>query len=221
MMERPSPVDTQEVMADMINQKPERQYQEMLDAATYRLQHIDLKAAAEKSGLSFGRRIAIPTFGEQITLDPATFLSDPPIDMWHHLVILQYLETADDSMPSDTWIGMAELREGGLARGASFDREIDVLIADRLGIHPPEAIRQACGRLGGLIREDTRADLCADFSFMPRFPLRLNLWFADDEFPACGKVLVNDGVKHRLGTEAIGTISTFLVRKLCDSMEHA
>ena len=32
---------------------------------------------------------------------------------------------------------------------------------------------------------------------------------------------VNDGVKHCLGTEAIGTISTFLVRKLCDSMEHA
>ena len=55
---------------------------------------------------------------------------------------------------------------------------------------------------------------------MPRFPLRLNLWLADEEFPASGKVLVNDGVKHCLGTEATGTIGMLLIQKVCDEIER-
>jgi hypothetical protein len=39
--------------------------------------------------------------------------------------------------------------------------------------------------------------------------------FADDEFPATGKLLVNNGEKHCLGTEAIGTVATELIQKLC------
>ena len=200
-------------------ERENRQYQEMLDAAIRRIQHIDLIAAAERSGLAYDRlaqSIAFMSFGERVKLDAVSLLSDLPIGMWQHLAILQYIESMDGSVPTDVWISMADLQEGGLARGASFDREIDALIAHRLGIHQPEAIRAACERLGGIPQNDSHADLCTDFYFMPRFPLRLNLWFADDEFLASGKVLVNDGVKHCLGTEAIGTVGTLLIQKVCD-----
>ena len=46
--------------------------------------------------------------------------------------------------------------------------------------------------------------------------MRLNLWLPDDEFPASGKLLVNKGVKHCLGTEAIGTIGTMIVKRIVD-----
>ena len=106
-----------------------------------------------------------------------------------------------------------------MVRGASFDREIDNMIANRLGENPPKHIHAACERLEAVFHDHSHADLCADFYFLPYFPLRLNLWFADDEFPASGKLLINDGVKHCLGTEAIGTVGALLIQKLCEECE--
>lgn len=200
-----------------------RQYHEMLSAAIRRMKDVDIPAAAKRSGMTYDHssgQIAFLSFGEKTVFDTSTLQAAAPIEMWQHLAILQYLEAADGSRPTDRWISMADLSEGGMVRGASFDREIDNIIADRLGKYPPEHIRAAFERLGAVFHEHTRADLCADFLFLPCFPLRLNLWFADDEFPASGKLLINDGVKHCLGTEAIGTVGVLLVQKLCQACEN-
>ena len=193
-----------------------RQYKEMLAANLRRLEGIDLGAAAARAGLEWdGSGIEGVSFGRRFRLDGATLRPMPPIDMWQHLAMLQYLGGADGSLPSDRWIGMGALEEGGRVRGASFDREIDRLVADRLSQCTPESLGRACATLGATLREDSPADLCAVFHFLPRFPLMLNLWLADDEFPASGKLLVNAGVRHCLGTEAIGTVGCMLVERLC------
>ena len=101
-------------------------------------------------------------------------------DMETNRTRVQYLEAADGCLPTDNWISMADLSEGGMVRGAGFDREIDNMIADRLGKYLPKHIHAACERLGATFHNDSHADLCADFCFLPFFPLRLNLWFADD-----------------------------------------
>jgi len=197
-----------------------RQYGEMLAASLRRLEKIDMALAAENAGLAWdGGGIEGLSFGQRFRLDGATLRPTPEIDMWQHLAMLQYLWGADGSLPTDRWIGMGELAEGGLVRGTSFDREIDRLVADRLGKCPPDAVRRAFGALGASMRTGSAADLCAVFYFLPRFPLMLNLWFADDEFPASGKLLVNAGVRHCLGTEAIGTVGCMLVARLCAMAE--
>ena len=197
--------------------KPDnRQYDEMQAASLRRLEGIDLAIAAESAGLAWdGQGVEGVSFGQRFRLDGKTLRPTPEIDMWQHLAMLQYLWGADGSLPTDRWIGMGELAEGGLVRGTSFDGEIDRLIATRLGKCAPEAVCQACAALGADYPGNGSADLCAVFCFMPRFPLRLNLWYADDEFPASGKLLVNAGVHHCLGTEAIGTVGCMLVDRLC------
>ena len=194
-----------------------RQYDEMLAANLERLAGIDLKAAAERAGLVWdeGGIVAV-SFGQTVRLDGIALRPTPEIDMWQHLAMLQYLWGVDGSLPNDRWIGMGDLAEGGMIRGASFDGEIDRLIAARLGKCAPEAVRRACLKLGAALRADGKADLCAEFHFLPRFPLLLNLWFADDEFPASGKLLVNEAVHHCLGTEAIGTLGCMLVGRICE-----
>ena len=196
-----------------------RQYQEMLDGARRRIRKIDIYEAAALAGLAYDRAagsITFVTFGSRYRLNTATLETDPPMEMWHHLAVLQYLEGVDRSRPSNVWIGMGDLCDGGLVRGASFDREIDRLIENRLGKLDPDKIMDACRTMDASFETDSPADLCAVFHFMPGYPLRLNLWYADEEFPASGKVLVNKAVQHCLGTEAIGTIAALLVNKLCD-----
>lgn len=202
-------------------ERPEnRQYDEMLAASLRRLEGIDLGTAAERAGFAWdGAGIEGMSFGQRVRLDGKALRPTPEIDMWQHLVMLQYLCNADGSLPTDRWIGMGELDEGGLVRGASFDGEIDRLVATRLGRCSPKAVRRACEALGATFHEDSAADLCAVFPLLPRFPLLLNLWFADDEFPASAKLLVNAGVRHCLGTEAIGTLGCMLVTRLCGVAE--
>lgn len=203
-------------MTARLDRPENRQYDEMLAANLKRLAGVDLEAAAARAGLEWdGSGIEGVSFGQRFRLDGKALQPTPEIDMWQHLAMLQYLHGADGSLPSDRWIGMGQLAEGGLVRGTSFDGEVDRLIATRLGQCAPEAVRRACMALGAAFPGDGSADLCAEFRFMPRFPLRLNLWFADDEFPASGKLLVNAGVSHCLGTEAIGTVGCMLVSRLC------
>lgn len=194
-----------------------RQYDMLLCAAVERLRGQDLREIAARIGAEYdGAGIALECFGTRLHVDGETFRAEPAMDMWLHLALLQYLASADGSLPGDSWISLADVPGGGASRGASFDREIDSLIAEKLGKRGPEAIRAACGALGAGFREDARSDLSAVFRFAPNYPLRLNLWFADDEFPASGKVLVNAGVCRCLELEVAGTVAVTLVRMLCE-----
>ena len=47
------------------------------------------------------------------------------------------------------------------------------------------------------------------------------MWFADDEFPASGRILVDGSVSLFLGTEANGTVASLLVQMLCDAADRA
>jgi len=199
----------------------DRQYEALLAAAAQRLRERDLREAAELGGAAFdGSGFILETFGRSVHVDGETLLTEPPTEMWHHLSLLQYLAAADGSRPNGEWIALADVPGGGASRGASFDREIAGLIAGRLGLHIPERIRAACEELGAEYAEDARSDLCALFRFAPNYPLRLNLWYADEEFPASGKVLVNAGVSRCLGLEVAGSVAALLVRRLCDAADE-
>ncbi len=59
-----------------------------------------------------------------------------------------------------------------------------------------------------------RADLCAVFPFLPRYPLRLNIWLADEEFEASGKLLVSRSADHYLTIEDAVTVGDIFLSKL-------
>lgn len=67
-----------------------RQYWKMLGAAVMRMRHIDLIAAAARSGLSAdpeAGRVTVESFGEKTAIDCKTLMADPPIEMWQHLLL--------------------------------------------------------------------------------------------------------------------------------------
>ncbi|MDO4865119.1 MAG: DUF3786 domain-containing protein [Clostridia bacterium] len=195
------------------------QYEAFLAAAVERLTTLDPTGVAERAGIEYlpdADAWRFESFGSKLVVRRKDYRVEPPLDMWHHLSILQYLSGADGRKPGERWLGLGKLPNGGLIRGASFDREIDALLARELTTQDTEALRAAAAGLGGTRVEGESADLCADFKFMPLYPLRLSLWLADDEFPASGRVRVNEAVVNCLGVEAVGTVGLLLARMLCD-----
>ena len=60
----------------------------------------------------------------------------------------------------------------------------------------------------------SNADFCAEFHFMPNYPVWLKLWFADDEFPASGRLLLDTSAEHYLSMENAVTVGALILSRL-------
>ena len=193
-----------------------RQFQEMLGAAEKKLEGMSAQEIAERGGLAFDvakNMFSFESFGRRVQVSYPDLTLDCEVDMWMHLTILQYMAEADGHPLASEWISLSDFQVGGLARGASFDRENDALIQRGIGKLDVETLRRV-GRKMGAVEVSSKADLSLQFWFMPRFPYLLNLWFADEEFPASGKVLCDRAAEHYLKVEAAGTIAGLLLQEL-------
>ena len=196
--------------------KENRQYTEMLAAAIGKLADRQPEDIARKANVHYdagSRMFSFTTLGQPVRVLWPDYTLDTPLEMWHHLTVLQYLAEADGTPQSNTWISLREFKEGGLIRGSSFDAENDRFVQRKLGQLDVETLAEAAARLGGE-RMPGKADLSMRFSFMPNFPLALHLWLADDEFPASCKVLCYGSAEHYLKVEAAGTAAGLLLQKL-------
>jgi len=197
-----------------------RQFQEMFSSVRDRLQVREPGDIARCTGMDWnGTYFAVCSFGAQLQISWPDCTIIPAQDMWNTLVLLQYMLYADGAALTERYISLCEFREGGLVRGNSFDRENDRIIRG-IGKHDAALIRRAAAKLGG---EELRgkADLSFRFWFLPRYPMQLNLWLEDEEFPASGKILLEAATESSLQVEAAGMLSGVLLenlRKICEQM---
>ena len=61
------------------------------------------------------------------------------------------------------------------------------------------------------------AERCAVFPVLPRYPVTLKIWFADEEFPASGKLFLQDHADHYLSVEDAVTVGEILLQKLSEA----
>ena len=172
------------------NQTENRAFQEMLQAAVKRLQNRSGEDLAAKSGAVFHSSrnvLEVLSFYETIEIQLPEFCINSNMDEWHYLTLLHYLDMADGTEGSQKLITFGNLKDG-LIRGTKFDRTAEQKLEKLLQDKEPEKIQKACTSLGAEFTE-TKADLCAVFPVLPRYPVTLKIWFADEEFPASGKTI--------------------------------
>lgn len=194
---------------ESVDETKNRQFQLMLEPAIKKLQKYNPEELCRKSGVTYDsdkREILIRTMNQEVRFSWPEFelLGDPnrSLDMWHHLTLLQYMDTGDGTPLSGTAMGLAQMR-GGLARAKGYERHIDTMCLYNLKTVEKDAFQKACSELGAQIVK-SRADVTAIISFAPFFPITINFWEADEEYPVSIKVLVDQAAEHYLGIEAAG-----------------
>ena len=55
------------------------------------------------------------------------------------------------------------------------------------------------------------------FPVLPRYPVTLKIWFADEEFPVSGKIFLQDHADHYLSVEDAVTVGEILLQKLSEA----
>lgn len=190
-----------------------RQYDSMLAVARQRLARHDPADIARRAAVTFdGRRFTMTSLGQTVTVSYPDFQVSPALDMWHALPLLHYLDLADGTALSGRMMAFAQYPDG-MVRGGGFDRRAELVIRRQLGLLPPEDLRRRCLALGAELLP-SNADLCARFPFLPRYPLWLRLWFGDEEFPASGRLFLDESAAHYLTVEDAVTVGGLLLERL-------
>lgn len=192
-----------------------RQMQLMLQPAQDRLKKYAVEEICKKSNIKFdidSEQFLFPSMGQMIRIQYPDFTMDCELDMWHHLTILQYMDTADGSNLSGKWIGLPQMR-GGLSRGKGFDKDISIMIERNLKDVDVETIKKASLDLGGEVMNG-KADLSVRIPYASMFPVLFNYWEGDDEFAPSGKVLVDEMAEHYLTIEAAGGACSAVVQRI-------
>lgn len=192
-----------------------RAFQQMLLSAKERICVHAPEEIVQKSGAVFHKDksyFELQSLAQRIQIAFPECKFQPWIDEWQQLVILHYLDLADGTEVSPEMVSFGALKDG-LIRGTKFDHDMERALGGFLAGMTQEQLCRVCEGLGAQLVEE-RADLCAVIPFLPRYPIWLKVWFADDEFEASGKFLLSKSADHYLTIEDAVTVGELLLSKL-------
>lgn len=193
-----------------------QQFQAMLVPAQERLKKYTIEQLCEKGHISFDyetQEFVLMSMQEEIRIAYPSFEIKNKLDMWYHLTILQYMDTATGAALATRWIALTQM-QGGISRGMGYEKELTALFEKHFANVSAESFLKAAKMLNGVKAEGGRADASVVIPYLPMFPICINFWEADEEFPAAGKVLVDANAQQYLTLEAAGAACGMVVQQL-------
>lgn len=190
---------------------------QMTRAALDSLIDRDPREIAEKAGAAcMPGQLTLPFFGKTLTIRIPGWEISPALPFWERMAVLHYLACADGTPLTGRWMPFGQM-PGGLARGGGIDRQWERKIAAWSAL-TPEVLEGLCAGLGGET-VPSPADAAWYLPVFPRFPVLLQAWFADEEFPASGRLLVEKSAGHYLTIEDAVVVSDMLLARLEENFE--
>jgi hypothetical protein len=130
------------------------------------------------------------------------------------LLILQYLIQAKDLPLGGKWISEKELKNGEMFyRGVHSLDMFKNPLEGRFGTRPDHFLEAGLS-IGGV--EVDHGDIGFQFQGLPRIPVLLILWAADDEFPAKVTILFDPTIEHHLALDTIWGLVRVITFKLLE-----
>ena len=197
-----------------------RQFELMLEAARSRLLRHVPEEISEKAGVRYENGVFwVRTLGRRVEVQWPDGKITPPVSKWHALTLLHYLDLADGTPLTGRTITFSQYKDG-LVRGGGLDRNTELIVRRDLGVLPREELARRCEALGAELLP-SNADFCARFDFAPRYPVWLKVWFADEEFPASGRLLVDVSAPSYLTIEDAVTVGALTLDELTGAQHWA
>ena len=158
--------------------------------------------------------IVVPLAGREFIVDlhSRTILNrdGSPASFLDAVVSLTYLARADGAPPAQEWVSEKMLPLGDAYFRGPHTIPSSLLLA-RFGADEA-GFRQALARVGGTAVE--YGDFGAEVPALPRVPLRVGIWKADDEFPAEARVLFDASAHRYLILDGLLTLVTIVFKRL-------
>lgn len=192
----------------------DQMFGQMKTAALKRLLGRDPIDIAGKCGIQYNantRTFCFSSLGTDLEIIYPSYEIQPKVSGWHELLILHYLDLADGTPLSGKEISFSQM-ESGMVRGGGIDHKCEMAIRT-ITEKDERKVDYICAQLGGE-RIQSNADIAYRIPFLPRFPVTLKVWFPDDEFPASGRLLIDESADHYFTIEDAVTVAELLIERI-------
>ena len=192
-------------------------FDQMTAAAMERLAGRDPLTIAENAGIIYdgnARAFRVSSMGVDLEIAYPDYIIKPAISGWHQLLVLHYLDMADGWPVSGRDMPFSQM-QSGLIRGGGIDRSCEQAIASMKNLDE-EVLGKTCEGLGGA-RILSNADVAWRIPFLPRFPVTLQIWLPDEEFPASGRLLVDESADHYFTIEDAVGVAELVLEEIMQS----
>lgn len=179
-------------------------------------------AAATGAEIEEGR-LVLPVFSRRYSVDREhsriTCIDNPDerVDYNTGVVLVTHLAQAKDVPPAGRMVSYKELPSGDTFFTGPHTLPMEYIVG-RFGSEPDTLVRRA-EELGGEKVEG--ADVAVRLSGLPRVPMYVMLWQADEEFPAEAVPGVDANVMHHLALDGLFALSHLLVQRMTEEQEES
>jgi hypothetical protein len=143
----------------------------------------------------------------QRTIRAAADREDRPVGYLQQLCILAYSVEAKDLPPANRLVGVEKLDPGGFFFRGSHRLPIEKLA----GVFGPDP--QLLHKVGQALHAAPRAfgDASIELCVLPRIPVTLVIWAADEEFPARASIFFDQSAATQLPLDVLFAIGTLTI----------
>ena len=193
---------------------------ERADELRASLRLLDPELVAGKSGCSYlslgpdRGELHIPLWGNMtvFTWPNLTGYSntDDELPSLIRALLLYYLATSDGTALTGKWVSFADLPGGRM-----YDQAFQGYTGNELvkAFDPDlERFKRICLAAGGTRSESGDASFI--FMALPRFPVLINYWLGDEDFPSSCKILFDASATHYLPIDGCAILGSMLTKKL-------
>ncbi|WP_338603128.1 DUF3786 domain-containing protein [Desulfoferula mesophila] len=191
-------------------------YEKVYLGLVERLAGVDFAGAAASLGLERqGAGCLVPLLGGEYLVGPTgvSLAEGGKAFITHRIVLAWYLLHAGSGEPSGSMVPYREL-----PGGADFARALQTLVHQRLAEGFAGRLAQLKRAAASLGAEELESSSPHDgawrFAALPKLPLELRFYDADDEFPAEAKVLYDLTAPNFLDLECLAALAHILVLEL-------
>jgi hypothetical protein len=131
---------------------------------------------------------------------------DKELPLPFQAVLAYYFHTADGTPLTGQWISFAELPDGRMYNQA-FQGYSGNELVKAFGLDV-DGFKAACEKSGGVATP--LGDAAYIFYALPRFPMAVNYWCGDEDFPSSCKILFDSSASHYLPTDVIAILGSML-----------
>lgn len=199
------------------SEKPDA-YEKVYQGLVERLAGADLKTAAQGLGLQWSDgQAAVPLFGRDYLVGPAgvSAADGGLVAFTHRIVLAWYLLHAGNGEPADSFVPYREL-PGGQDFARSLATAVEARLAGGFGNRAGQ-LAQAAQAIGGQEaggRSPASADVAMYFAALPKVPMLLTFYEADEDFGAEAKVFYDLTAPNFLDLECLAALGLILVLEL-------
>jgi len=184
---------------------------------------VDFRAAADAVGGAYQChdsreviRLKMLTTDYEVRKDGLFMDNERCSDAWTKIILYDYLRRQGRKPLTGEWISLGNFPHTAShvkAFQSNAERKVTEIFKNDLN-----GLRQRCAEMGGSeINGRIKADFTGRFDLLPRVPLYLSFWQADEEFAPDCKIMFDSGAEDHIDIEYLAYLLELFIKELTGS----